>query len=48
MSLAELALLYRPIAAGGGVSLIESVEQLRFHADPAGPDWMLGPDEDLQ
>jgi hypothetical protein len=48
MSLAELALLYRPIAAGGAVSLIESVEQLRFHADPSDPDWMLGPDEDLQ
>lgn len=48
MSLAELALLYRPIAAGGAVSLIESVEQLRFRADPSDQDWLLGPDEDLQ
>ncbi|NQW63925.1 MAG: hypothetical protein HQ461_13920 [Deltaproteobacteria bacterium] len=47
-SLAELACLYRPIAAGGALSLIESVEQLRFRADPSDQGWLLGPDEDLQ
>lgn len=48
LSLAEIAERYRPVAEAGLLSLVESVEQLRFASGSGAEGWELGPDEDLQ